>query len=174
MQIWTSWWCWCVWSSTWCASHSGSTLLRRHHGGNRSYPLQTAQHVFVGVWKQNKNLKVNLLYTFLIFKARKYFLAFERKIKYRWTLSNLKSKILNFLTGHFHNLTINVQYAFNLIKYLVCLLVCGFSSHSKFFTHLERSPLLVKGYKFWPMFDTHGHWAVRVNSLTCHTYCDMG
>lgn len=81
MQIWTSWWCWCVWSSTWCASDSGSTLLRRRHGGNRSYLPQTAQHVFVGVWKQNKNLKVRLLYTFLIFKARKYFLAFEKKNK---------------------------------------------------------------------------------------------
>ena len=30
------------------------------------------------------------------------------------------------------------------------------------FTHMEMSPLPVKGCKFWPMLGTHGHWAVRV------------
>ena len=33
-----------------------------------------------------------------------------------------------------------------------------------FFTYMymETSPLSVKGCKFWPMFGTHGHWAVKV------------
>ena len=31
-----------------------------------------------------------------------------------------------------------------------------------FFTHMETSPLLVKGCKFWPVLNTHCHWAVRV------------
>ena len=32
----------------------------------------------------------------------------------------------------------------------------------KFFTHMETSPLPVKGCKFLPMLGTHGHWAVTV------------
>ena len=31
----------------------------------------------------------------------------------------------------------------------------------EFFTHLETSPLPVKGCKFWPMVGTYDHWAVR-------------
>ena len=31
----------------------------------------------------------------------------------------------------------------------------------EFCTHMEPSPLLVKGCKIWPMLDTVGHWAVR-------------
>ena len=31
----------------------------------------------------------------------------------------------------------------------------------EFFTHMETSPLPMKGFKFWPMLSTHGHWAVR-------------
>ena len=42
----------------------------------------------------------------------------------------------------------------------VCLLLL--LSHSRIFTHMETSPLPVKGCKFWPMLSTHGHWAVRV------------
>ena len=37
----------------------------------------------------------------------------------------------------------------------------------EFFTLMETSPLPVKGCKFWPMLDTHGHWSVRV--LKCAT-----
>ena len=40
------------------------------------------------------------------------------------------------------------------------LFVCGFTSHSGIFTHLETSPSTAKGFKFWPMLGTHGHWAV--------------
>ena len=32
----------------------------------------------------------------------------------------------------------------------------------EFFTHMETSPLPVKGCKFWPKLGTHGHWTVRV------------
>ena len=32
----------------------------------------------------------------------------------------------------------------------------------EFFTHTETSLLLVKGFKFWHIFGTHGHRAVRV------------
>ena len=37
-----------------------------------------------------------------------------------------------------------------------------FSFHSRIFTHMETSPLPVKGCKFWRMLGTHGHWQVRV------------
>ena len=50
----------------------------------------------------------------------------------------------------------------SLLMNFVCLFVWGFHSIRKCFTPLEMSPLLVKGYKFWPMLSTHGHWAVRV------------
>ena len=32
----------------------------------------------------------------------------------------------------------------------------------EFFTHLETSPMPVKGCKFWPMLGTYVHWATRV------------
>ena len=32
----------------------------------------------------------------------------------------------------------------------------------EFFTHMDTSPLPVKGCRFWPMLDTHGHWAVFI------------
>ena len=44
----------------------------------------------------------------------------------------------------------------------------------EFFTHIGTSLLSLKGFKFWPILGTHGHWAVRVLKLAYHTYCDMG
>ena len=32
--------------------------------------------------------------------------------------------------------------------------------YSLFFTHMETSPLPVKGCKIWPRFRTHGYWSV--------------
>ena len=49
-----------------------------------------------------------------------------------------------------------------------------FLSFPEFFTCMKTSPLPVKGYKFWPIFGTHGHGAVNWGSLACHTYCDTG
>ena len=37
----------------------------------------------------------------------------------------------------------------------------------EFFTHMETSPLSMKGCKFLPMLVTYG-------SLACHTHCDTG
>ena len=42
------------------------------------------------------------------------------------------------------------------------LFVWGFRPTRYFFIHMETSPMLVKGCKFWPMLGTSGHWAVRV------------
>ena len=47
------------------------------------------------------------------------------------------------------------------------LFVWGFSSHSRFFTHMETSLLLGKGCTFWPILGTHGYWAMRI--LLCAT-----
>ena len=48
----------------------------------------------------------------------------------------------------------------------VCLFVCLFVYRPirEFFTHMEMSPLPVKGCKFWPMLGTNGHWTVGVLS----------
>ena len=35
-------------------------------------------------------------------------------------------------------------------------------SNSRIFTHFETSSVLTEGYKFWPIPNTHGNWAVRV------------
>ena len=46
---------------------------------------------------------------------------------------------------------------------LVCFCLFGvYLLTREIFTYMETSPLPVKGYKFWPMLGTHGHWAVRV------------
>ena len=37
-----------------------------------------------------------------------------------------------------------------------------FRSTREFFTHFEKSPLPVKGRKFWSLLANYGHWAVRV------------
>ena len=40
------------------------------------------------------------------------------------------------------------------------------------FTHLETSPLLVKGCKLWSLIGNHGWSLSSEGSLACHTYCD--
>ena len=63
-------------------------------------------------------------------------------------------------------------YLFKKISLCIWLLVClGFSTHYRISTHLETSPLPVKGYKFWPMLGTHDPQG-RESSLACQTYCD--
>ena len=48
---------------------------------------------------------------------------------------------------------------------LACLLVCLFRvcrPNREFFSHIETSPLPVKGCKFWPRFGNHDLWEVSV------------
>ena len=44
----------------------------------------------------------------------------------------------------------------------VGLLFRVFRPTREYFTHLDTSPLPVKGYKFRPILSAHGHYAVRV------------
>ena len=44
---------------------------------------------------------------------------------------------------------------------VICLLFVVYCPLENF-PHMETLLLPVKGCKFWPMLDTHGHWAVRV------------
>ena len=48
---------------------------------------------------------------------------------------------------------------FELFKVFVCSfrLIWAYRPTRKFFTHMETSPLPVKGCKFLPMLGTHGH-----------------
>ena len=51
--------------------------------------------------------------------------------------------------------------------YSVCLF--GVLRHFwEFFIHMETFLLPVKGWKFWSILDTHGHWAARVLKLLWH------
>ena len=50
-------------------------------------------------------------------------------------------------------------------KTLFVGLLEGFRPTREFLTYMETSPLPVKGYKFWPMLDTHCHWVVRFLSV---------
>ena len=66
--------------------------------------------------------------------------------------------IVNFLYHRFvHSIFVHNTWLTIAFNYMF-----GVSSHSKIFTHLETSPLSVKGCTFSTMFDTYGHWAVRV------------
>ena len=58
----------------------------------------------------------------------------------------------------------------------ICLFVClfrGFHPARECFTHMDSSPLPMKGSKIWPMLVASGHWVVRVSSAY-HVYCDTG
>ena len=50
--------------------------------------------------------------------------------------------------------------------------VCLWLPTREVFTHMETSPLPLKGCQFWPMLGTHGHSAWGFFNLACHTYCD--
>ena len=60
-----------------------------------------------------------------------------------------------------------------MFHYRICLFVRGFRPTRQFFTHMETTPLPIKGCKCWPMLGTRGHWAVRVLRV-CQAYCDKG
>ena len=62
-----------------------------------------------------------------------------------------------------------------MLCYVVCLFVCLWfliRSHREFSTHMEPSPLPLKGCL--PILGNHRHWALLNVSLACHTYCDTG
>ena len=51
------------------------------------------------------------------------------------------------------------------MQLFVCVFVCLFGVYrptQEVFTHMETSPLQVKGCKFWPLLDIRSHWVVRV------------
>ena len=65
----------------------------------------------------------------------------------------------------------------NLMIKEMCLSVClcGVYRHTWDFSLIWRSPLPLKGYKFWSMLGVYGHWAVRVLKHATHarhTYYD--
>ena len=55
-----------------------------------------------------------------------------------------------------------MQHKINILwnSLFVYLLFGVYRPTREFFTHMETSPLPVKGRKFWPMLGAHGHWAV--------------
>ena len=54
-----------------------------------------------------------------------------------------------------------IWYFLTLKTVWICLFFEVFCPTREFFTHLETSPLPVKGWKFWPILGTYCHWAVR-------------
>ena len=51
----------------------------------------------------------------------------------------------------------------------------GFRPTQEFFTHMETSPLPVKGCKLWPtMYAQHSWLLSSKGSLACHIFCDTG
>ena len=48
------------------------------------------------------------------------------------------------------------------------MMICGvFRPTREFFSHMETSPMPVKGCKFWPLFGTHEQWGF-LNSVLWH------
>ena len=70
-------------------------------------------------------------------------------------------------------MTFSISLGFLHYKQYVCLFVWNLLSKSRIFSHMETSPLLVKGSKFRPML-----WPLSsegsLTSLACHNYCDTG
>ena len=61
----------------------------------------------------------------------------------------------------------------SVILFVFCLLFWVYRPTWEFFTHREKSPVPVKGYKFF----TYAWYSWPLNSegsLVCHTYCDTG
>ena len=58
--------------------------------------------------------------------------------------------------------------------FILSLFVCLFSLSwvycptREFFTHMETSPLPLKGCTFWPLFGTYCHWTVKMPHLRWH------
>ena len=68
-------------------------------------------------------------------------------------------------SGNYHTNSDMLLWYRNRLRMFYFLFVCLFKGYRytrEFFTHIETSPLPVKGFKFWPMLGSHGHWAVRV------------
>ena len=64
-------------------------------------------------------------------------------------------------------------YRYMKVYTVMCVCLLGvYRSTREFFTHMETSPLPVKGCKFWPLLGIDGfeQWG----SLTCHTHWDTG
>ena len=59
---------------------------------------------------------------------------------------------------HHYTITTTSSYCF---LYSFVSLFAPFRPTRECYTHMEMSPLPVKGCKFWPMLVTQGHWAVR-------------
>ena len=73
----------------------------------------------------------------------------------------------NFIAELFENTCKNKVLLMIMLAHLIWMLslFCFFVVYRPtrdFFTHIEMSPLPLKGCKFWAMIGTHGHWAVRV------------
>ena len=51
---------------------------------------------------------------------------------------------------------------------------CFLCPTREFFTHMETSPLPVKGCKFWQVYARHLWPLSSEDSLPCHIYCDTG
>ena len=94
--------------------------------------------------------KTLILWKVFIFKLKAYFFGKGTQ----WELIDEKKKNL------FQRCRENTKKSAR--HYLFVCLFRVFHPTREFFTHLETSPLPVKGCKFWPMLGTHCHWAVGV------------
>ena len=66
-----------------------------------------------------------------------------------------------------------IQHIKSALLVFICLCNWGFHSTRKFFTHMETSPLPVKGFKFFTC--ARHSWSLSSEgSLACQTYCDTG
>ena len=61
----------------------------------------------------------------------------------------------------------------HIIESVICsLFVSNLRPTQEYSIYVETSPLPVKGFRYWPILATHGHWAVRF-LFAWYTYCDM-
>ena len=96
-----------------------------------------------------------------------YFFFYRSLIKTFKMLIDIDKTSTKIISGKGYDFSSGNAWSF-LEKKIVCLL--GVLRPTREFSiHIEKSPLLVKGFKFWPMLGTHGQCAVRV-PLACHFF----
>ena len=122
----------------------------------QSQMLSAMFYVEIGRVENSKNRLMNFRHLFIIY----YLLLGKTLRSFAWrnlnSLRFLRKKIFSFR-----------QCWFAILLRIFCLLWV-LSPTREFFNHMEMSPLPKKGFKFWLVISTHGHWAVSERSNRLH------
>ena len=121
--------------------------------------------------KLNKNWRiVQIVFQDSVFKL----MQFLYTLNHRYRYSNIFSAML-YRTLCIVRAILVLALPSSWIQHLSDLFFgCFLCPTREFFTHMETSPLPVKGCKFWQVYARHLWPLSSEDSLPCHIYCDTG